>query len=76
MAQLTPEEFLATVLVPEKQSDHICWECRNLKPVLKGSKFPPADIICWCTKIYWPDYWCVADFNVIKKCYVFDARKK
>ena len=35
MAQLTPEEFLATVLVPEKQSDHMCWECRNLKPVLK-----------------------------------------
>jgi len=27
-------------------------------------------------KIYWPDYWCVADFNVVKKCYAFDARKK
>ena len=30
MAELTPEEFLDTVLVPEKQSDHICWQCRYL----------------------------------------------
>jgi hypothetical protein len=47
-----------------------------LKPVLKGSKFPPADIIGWCMKIHWPHYWCVADFNVVKKCYAFEARKK
>jgi len=47
-----------------------------LKPVLKGSSFPPADIIGWCMKIYWPDYWCVADFNVVKKCYAFTEKKK
>jgi hypothetical protein len=33
MAELTPEEFLDTVLVPEKSSDHICWNCRGLKLV-------------------------------------------
>jgi len=49
-SHLSPEEFLDTVLIPEKQSDHICWQCRSLKPVLKGSKFPPADIIGWCKK--------------------------
>ncbi|MGD8254430.1 MAG: hypothetical protein PVI73_12965 [Syntrophobacterales bacterium] len=76
MAELTPEEFLDTILIPEKQSDHICWNCRGLKPVLKGSKFPPADIIGWCMKIHWPHYWCVADFNVVKKCYAFEERKK
>jgi hypothetical protein len=54
----------------------MCWDCRNLKPVLKGSRFPPADIIGWCMKIHWPHYWCVADFNVVKKCYAFDAKKK
>jgi hypothetical protein len=27
-------------------------------------------------KIHWPHYWCVADFNVVKKCYAFEARKK
>ncbi len=73
---LTPEEFLEEIMIPEKSSDHICWGCTGLKPVLKGSKFPPADIIGWCKKIHWPHYWCVADFNVVKKCYAFEDKKK
>jgi hypothetical protein len=73
-AKLTPEEFLATVLVPEfgRETGHICWDCKHLKPVLKGSKFPPADTIGWCTMIHWPFYWNVTDFNVVKKCYAFE----
>ncbi len=71
--QLTPGEFLATVLVPQYSRDtgHMCWDCQHFKPVLKGSKFPPADTIGWCTMIHWPFYWCVTDFNVVKKCYAF-----
>ena len=70
---LTPEQYLATILVPEKSRDtgHLCWDCKHFKPVLKGSKFPPADTIGWCTMIHWPFYWCVTDFNVVKKCYAF-----
>ncbi len=73
-AKLTPEEFLATVLVPEfgRETGHICWDCKHLKPVLKGSKFPPADLIGWCTMIHWPFYWCITDFNVVKKCYAME----
>lgn len=72
--QLTPAEFLATVLVPQysRDSGHICWDCKHFKPVLKGSKFPPTDTIGWCTMIHWPFYWCVTDFNVVKKCYTFE----
>lgn len=72
--QLTPGEFLATVLVPQysRDSGHVCWDCKHFKPVLKGSKFPPADTIGWCTMIHWPFYWCVTDFNVVKKCYAFE----
>lgn len=72
--QLTPEEFLATVLVPQysRESGHMCWDCKHFKPVLKGSKFPPTDTIGWCTQIHWPFYWCVTDFNVVKKCYAFE----
>ncbi|MFB3812648.1 MAG: hypothetical protein ACE14L_00940 [Terriglobales bacterium] len=73
MPNLTPEQFLATVLVPEKQSDHLCWGCKYLKPVLKGSSFPPADVIGWCTKIHWPFTWSITEFNVVKKCYAFEA---
>jgi hypothetical protein len=71
---LSPREFLDKVLEPEKESDHICWNCEFLKPVIKGSKFPPADIIGWCMKVHWPYYWCVADFNVVKKCYAFKQK--
>jgi len=72
--ELTPEQFLATVLVPEHTRDtgHMCWDCKHFKPVLKGSKFPPADTIGWCTQIHWPFYWCITDFNVVKKCYAFE----
>src|SRR5574341_1447797 len=72
--QLTPDQFLATVLVPQFSRDtgHVCWDCKHFKPVLKGSKFPPADTIGWCTMIHWPFYWCVTDFNVVKKCYSFE----
>ena len=72
--ELTPEQFLATVLVPEHTRDtgHMCWDCKHFKPVLKGSKFPPADTIGWCTMIHWPFTWCVTDFNVVKKCYAFE----
>lgn len=70
---LTPEEYLATILVPEKHTAHACWQCKNLKPVLKGSSFPPADIIGWCKKIHWPFYWCIPEFEVIKKCYAFES---
>lgn len=72
--ELTPDQFLATVLVPQYSRDtgHMCWDCKHFKPVLKGSKFPPADTIGWCTMIHWPFYWCVTDFNVVKKCYAFD----
>lgn len=74
MSDLTPQQFLDTVLVPAKHSEHICWQCMNLKPALKGSNFPPADIIGWCKKLHWPHYWCVADFNVVKKCYGFEPK--
>ncbi len=72
--ELTPEQFLATVLVPQfsRDSGHMCWDCKHFKPVLKGSKFPPADTIGWCTMIHWPFTWCVTDFNVVKKCYAFE----
>lgn len=72
--QLTPDQFLATVLVPQftRDTGHICWDCKHFKPVLKGSKFPPADTIGWCTQIHWPFYWCITDFNVVKKCYAFE----
>jgi hypothetical protein len=72
--ELTPEEFLGTVLVAEKgpETGHICWGCKHFKPVLKGSEFPPADLIGWCTQIHWPFFWCVADFNVVKECYAFE----
>lgn len=73
MPDLTPEQFLATVLVPEKKTEHLCWTCKHLKPVLKGSSFPPADIIGWCTKIHWPFTWCLTETNVVRKCYVFEA---
>ncbi len=75
MPKLTPEQFLDTVLVPEKSSNHICWQCKHLKMVLKGSSFPPADLIGWCTKIHWPFYWCVTETNVVKKCYAFEAKE-
>jgi hypothetical protein len=68
----TPAEFLAHVLTPEKKSDHICWKCKHLKWVLKGSGFPPADIIGWCKAIHWPHYWSISDMDVIKKCYAFE----
>jgi len=71
---LSPRQFLDKVLEPEKESDHICWNCEFLKPVIKGSSFPPADIIGWCMKIHWPYYWCVADFNVVTKCYAFKQK--
>lgn len=72
--QLTPGEFLATVLVPQysRETGHVCWDCKHFKPVLKGSKFPPTDTIGYCTMIHWPFYWCVTDFNVVKKCYAFE----
>ena len=75
MAELSPQEFLDKVLKPEKESDHVCWDCKHLKPVIEGSKFPPADLIGYCMKIHWPFYWGVADFNVVKKCYAFEERK-
>lgn len=72
--KLTPEEYLATILVAEKgrETGHLCWDCKHLRPVLQGSKFPPADLIGWCTMIHWPFEWSVTDFNVVKKCYSFD----
>lgn len=75
MPKLTPEEFLDTVLVPEKKTEHLCWHCKHLKPVLKGSSFPPADTVGWCMKIHWPFYWCVTEANVVKKCYAFEAKE-
>jgi hypothetical protein len=74
--ELTPQEFLDKCLKPDKESDHICWDCLHLKPVIEDSSFPPADIIGWCKKIHFPHYWCVADFNVVKKCYAFEGKKK
>lgn len=71
---LSPKEFLDTVLVPEKESDHICWKCDFFKPVLKDSGFPPADIIGWCKKIHWPHYWCVPEDQIIKKCFAYGAK--
>jgi hypothetical protein len=41
--------------------------------VLKGSGFPPADIIGWCKKIHWPHYWSISEMDVIKKCYAFEV---
>ena len=76
MPELTPQEYLDKILTPEKTSDHMCWDCLHLKPVIKDSGFPPADIIGWCRKIHWPHYWSVADFNVVKECYAFQGKKK
>ena len=72
--KLTPDQFLAEVLTPEytRETGHICWGCKHFKPVIKGSKFPPADTIGWCAQIHWPFFWCVTDFNCVKKCYVFE----
>lgn len=71
---LTPDQFLAEVLTPEytRETGHLCWGCKHFKPVIKGSKFPPADTIGWCAQIHWPFFWCVTDFNVVKKCYAFE----
>ncbi|MCI0484958.1 MAG: hypothetical protein L0Y78_10295 [candidate division NC10 bacterium] len=73
-AKVTPEQYLASILTPERSRDtgHVCWDCKHFKPVQKGSKFPPADTIGWCTQIHWPFYWCITDFNVVKKCYTFE----
>jgi len=68
-AKLTPVEYLAHLMTPEKKSDHICWQCKHFKWVQKGSGFPPKDIIGWCKKIHWPHYWSISDMDVIKKCY-------
>ena len=70
----TPAEFLAHVFTPEKKTDHICWQCKYLKWVLKGSGFPPADIIGWCKKIHWPHFWCIPEMEVVKKCYAFEQK--
>lgn len=71
---LTPDQFLAEILTPEftRETGHMCWDCKHFKPVIKGSKFPPADTIGWCAQIHWPFFWCVTDFNCVKKCYAFE----
>ncbi len=72
--ELTPEQFLAEILTPEysRETGHVCWDCKHFKPVQKGSKFPPKDTIGWCTQIHWPFFWCITDFNVVKKCYAME----
>ena len=70
--KLSPVEFLAKIMEPEKKTDHICWTCKYLKPVLKDSAFPPADLIGYCKKIHWPHFWCVSEYEVIKKCYAYE----
>lgn len=70
--KLSPEDYLAHILTPEFKTDHICWKCKYLKWVLKGSGFPPADVIGWCKKIHWPHYWSISEMDVIKKCYAFE----
>lgn len=72
--KLSPVEFLAKIMEPAKQSDHICWSCKYLKPVLKDSNFPPADLIGYCKKLHWPHFWCVSEYEVIKRCYAHEAR--
>jgi len=74
--KMEAEEFRAVILEPEKHTDHICWNCKYLKPVIKGSNFPPADIIGWCKKIHWPLFWCVPEHKIVKKCYAFEPIKK
>jgi hypothetical protein len=71
---LTPDQFLAEILTPEftRETGHLCWDCKHFKPVIKGSKFPPKDTIGWCTQIHWPFFWCVTDFNTVKKCYAHE----
>uniref|UniRef100_A0A7J2TGX3 Uncharacterized protein n=1 Tax=Archaeoglobus fulgidus TaxID=2234 RepID=A0A7J2TGX3_ARCFL len=66
--KLTPEQFRLKILEPAKKTDHICWTCKYLKPVIKDSKLPPADIIGWCKKLHWPFYWCIPENLVVKKC--------
>jgi hypothetical protein len=71
--EVTPEAFLAQIIEPEKgRTAHICWDCKHFKPVLKGSKFPPQDIIGWCKAIHWPDFWTIAENTVVKSCYKFE----
>ncbi len=73
-AKLSPVEFLAHVLTPEKQTDHVCWKCKYLKWVLKDSKFPPADIIGWCKKNpLAPLLGDIPDTDVITKCYALKS---
>lgn len=72
---LSPVKFLEQILEPEKKTDHICWNCKYFKWVLKGSKFPPADIIGWCKKIHWPYYWVVPEKYVIKECYCYESKE-
>jgi hypothetical protein len=74
-SEMTTDEFKLMVLEPEKDSDHICWNCRHFKPVIKNSELPPADIIGWCKKIHWPFFWCVPEHRIVKKCYVYDPIK-
>jgi hypothetical protein len=73
--EMTADEFRLMVLEPEKDTDHLCWNCKHFKPVIKGSFFPPADIIGWCKKIHWPHYWCVPEHRVVKKCYTYEPIK-
>lgn len=72
--KMTPEEFRAKILEPAKKTEHICWQCKNLKPVIKGSGLPPADLIGWCKKLHWPFYWCISENEIITKCYGFEKR--
>ncbi|HDD52924.1 MAG: hypothetical protein DRI93_01940 [Aquificota bacterium] len=73
--EMTPDEFRLMILEPEKDTDHICWNCRYFKPVIKNSNFPPADIIGWCKKIHWPFFWCVPEHRIVKKCYAYEPIK-
>jgi hypothetical protein len=72
--KLSPEEFLAKILEPEKETDHICWTCKHFKWVIKDSRLPPADIIGWCKKLHWPFYWCISEEEVIVECYGYERR--
>jgi hypothetical protein len=68
----TAAEFLTKVLEAEKKTDHICWNCKHFKWVIKDSKLPPADLIGWCKKTQWPFYACITETPVIRKCYAFE----
>lgn len=73
------EEFEVREYVIEYEkagTEHVCWDCKHLKPVTKGSELPPDDLIGWCKKVHWPFFWCVSEDDIITECYAFEPKEE